>query len=116
MTHTARRTSRILAGAALALMLMASADVPMREAAQDPYDMGTTQVSYDVTPPNVWAELLDAGYVGDPTDGCECLSVAVNTVVDVPGGTWTWTGAEWVGCGDYSTFPDRPCLGTEYIV
>lgn len=60
------------------------------------------------------AALLAAGYMGDPNDNTEAVYAPANTVLDVPGGTWTVTVDGLARCVDWFT-TSTECTGTEYL-
>jgi hypothetical protein len=94
MTTSTNRTRRIVA--LLMSMLITSACASPVSGPHDPYAMGTVQAAYDATPAPVWDVLRQHGYVGTGADNCECLYIAVNTVVSADGAMWTMTPSGWV--------------------
>lgn len=97
MTNTDRGFWALLSGALLAAMLtyaLAPADAP---------PMALVPVSAPVNPAAAEA-LLDAGYQGDPEDGCDpCVYVPVGTKVDFPGGSAEVTPTGLAVCEDWIT-------------
>lgn len=63
----------------------------------------------------IWQAALDAGYVGTPGDGCECLYIPVGTVLNISGGLVLVTSDGLMGCFDWVT-SDAECAPSGPVV
>jgi hypothetical protein len=85
---------------ALVVVVLGSIGTAQANGPEYKFTDAIVQVADQDTPSVVWDALIEAGYTGDPDDGCECLYVALGKVVEAEVGPFQLGANGWDFLGE----------------